>query len=129
MSHAKLIFGHGGGRGFGNSWAELDALLAAHGAVIAHGHITSSWRDRFPGDYGSFGDGPIPHFIAVLRATAEGEVVVCDPMHKGGAVLMTHGDLQAFFKSPVNVFDTAIRLVARGDSFGRADEVSVDSEP
>ena len=81
MNHAKLIFGHGGGRDFGNSWAELDALLAAHGAVIAHGHITSIWRDRFPGDYGSLGEGPIPHFIAVFRATAEGEVVVCDPMH------------------------------------------------
>jgi hypothetical protein len=81
-SVAQGIEQSGGEAVFGNSWAELDALLAAHGAVIAHGHITSSWRDRFPGDYGSFGDGSIPHFIAVLRATAEGKVVVCAPCTK-----------------------------------------------
>jgi hypothetical protein len=84
--------------------------------VIAHGHITERWRNRFGSNYGAVNEGAIPHFIAVFRASENNKYIVSDPMHKGGAVRMDRSDLQALFKSPVNVFDTAIRVVARQDS-------------
>jgi hypothetical protein len=101
----------GGAPVFGYSWADLATLLTDHGGVIAYGHITDDWRDRFSGDYGEFNAGGVPHFIAVF-ASSDGGFIVCDPMHKGGAALMGQSDLQSFFKSPVNVYDTTIRLVA-----------------
>jgi len=104
---------YGGGKPvFGYSWSELDTLLEDNGAVIAYGHITEDWRQRFDGEYGAFGEGGIPHFIVLFQATTTGDVIVCDPMHKGGAVVMIRSNLQTFFKSPVNVFETSIRLVA-----------------
>lgn len=104
---------HGGGNPvFGYSWDELDMFLELHGSVIAYGHITQSWRQRFSGEYGTFGLGAIPHFIA-LFPTSNGEgFVVSDPMHRGGAAVMTQGELQTFFKSPVSVYDTTIRLIS-----------------
>ncbi len=107
---------HGGGEPvFGYSWGALDSLLESEGAVIAYGHITQSWRNRFEGEYGTVGNGAIPHFIGVFPATTQGDVIVCDPMHKGGAVVMPRGDLQAFFSSPVNVYDTTIRVISWKD--------------
>jgi hypothetical protein len=107
---------HGGGKPvFGYSWDALDSQLEREGAVIAYGHITKSWRNRFEGEYGTVNDGAIPHFIGVFRATADGDVIVCDPMHKGGAVVMSRGELQTFFTSPVNVYDTTIRIVSWTD--------------
>lgn len=97
---------------YGYTWNEVDTLLETRGAVIAYGHITEAWRARFSGDYGSFDEGAIPHFVLVFSATIEGDYVVCDPMHKGGAELMDQGELQTFFKSPINVYDTTIRVVA-----------------
>ncbi len=96
---------------FGHSFAELDGFLEASGAAIAHGHITSSWRARFPGEYGDCNPGAVPHFIAVFAASEPGEYLVCDPMHRGGAVRMTRSQLSAFFKSPVSVYDTSIKLI------------------
>jgi hypothetical protein len=94
----------------------MDKMLERTGGVIAHGHITQGWRNRFDGEYGSVGDGAIPHFIGVFPASTEGDVIVCDPMHKGGAVVMPLSDLRTFFKSPVNAYDTAIRVVAWADA-------------
>ena len=103
---------HGGARPvFGYSMTELDTFLEENGSAIAHGHITDDWRARFSEDYGSFNPGPISHFIALFPASTAGEFVVCDPMHPGGAVVMTRSALQTFFKSPVNVYETTIRLV------------------
>jgi hypothetical protein len=96
---------------FGYSWDELDALIESSGAVIAHGHITDAWVGRFTGEYGEVESGAIPHFIALFPSTNEGEYVVSDPMNKGGAVVMSQQDLQTFFKSPVNQYDTSIRVV------------------
>jgi len=97
---------------FGYSWTELDTFLDTHGSVIAYGHITESWRQRFSGEYGTFGAGAIPHFIAIFP-TSHGEgYVVCDPMHKGGSVVMAQAHLQTFFKSPVNVYDTTLRFIS-----------------
>ena len=104
---------HGGGEPvFGYSWGELDTFLEDNGAVIAHGHITEDWRKRFDGEYGVTGEGSISHFIVLFPATTTDDVIVCDPMHKGGAVVMARSNLQTFFKSPVNVFETSIRLLA-----------------
>ncbi len=103
---------------FGYSWSEVDTLVRSHGAVIAHGHITEQWIERFPGEYGSVSAGAVSHFIAVFPASTEGDFVVSDPMHKGGAVLMSQGDLQTFFKSPINEYDTAIRVVTWDESPG-----------
>jgi len=104
---------HGGGTPvFGYSWDELEDFLEAHGSAIAYGHITDAWRDQFSGDYGAFDPGAIPHFIALFPASSAGDYVVCDPMHRGGAVIMSQLDLKTFFKSPVNVYDTTIRLLA-----------------
>ncbi len=103
---------------FGYSWDDLDTLVQNHGAVIAHGHITEAWVDRFPGEYGLVGAEAVPHFIAVFPASTEGHFVVSDPMHRGGAVLMSQGDLQTFFKSPINEYETAIRVVTWDDSPG-----------
>jgi hypothetical protein len=96
---------------FGYSWSELDTLLQNSGAVIAHGHITETWIGRFSGEYGSVEEGAISHFIALFPGTKDGEYVVSDPMHKGGAVRMSQQDLQAFFKSPANPYETTIRVV------------------
>jgi hypothetical protein len=107
---------HGGGESvFGYSLREIDVLLETNGAVIAHGHITESWRSRFNGEYAQVGEGAIPHFIALFRASTEGDVIVSDPMHRGGAVVMSRDALKAFFGSPVNVYDTAIRVVSWAD--------------
>lgn len=97
---------------FGYSWNELDSFLGTHGSVIAYGHITESWRQRFEGEYGAFGSGAIPHFIAIFPTDDAEGYVVCDPMHKGGAVVMPQGHLQSFFKSPVNVYDTTLRFIS-----------------
>jgi hypothetical protein len=120
---------HGGATPvFGTSWGELDTLLAAHRAVIAYGHITQSWRDRFAGDYGDLGAAAVPHFIAVFASTTAESFIVCDPMHRGGAVLMAQPDLQAFFQSPISVYDTTIRLVAWEDGAAPDREASPDDE-
>ena len=100
---------------FGYSWNQLRTLVQSRGAVIAHGHITEAWIDRFSGEYGAVGAGPVPHFIAVFPASAEGQFVVSDPMHRGGAMVMSQGELQAFFKSPVNDYETTIRVVTWDD--------------
>jgi len=113
---------------FGASWDDLDGLLDAHRAVIAYGHITQDWRDRFPGDYGEFDFGAVPHFIAVFPSTMQERFIVCDPMHRGGAVVMAQTDLQAFFQSPVSVYDTTIRLVA-WEGPDEPDEVDVEPTP
>ncbi len=61
---------HGGGEPvYGYSWSAIDTLLNDEGAVIAHGHITQRWRDRFDGEYGTVGNEAIPHFIGLFRAT------------------------------------------------------------
>ena len=96
---------------FGYSWEELDALVESSGAVIAHGHITEVWIGRFSGEYGEVESGAIPHFIALFPSANDGEYVVSDPMHRGGAVVMSQQDLQSFFKSPANQYDTSIRVV------------------
>ena len=96
---------------FGHSWNHLDTLVQSRGAVIAHGHITEAWVARFSGEYGAVGAGAVPHFIALFPAATEGQFVVSDPMHRGGAVLMSKVDLQTFFKSPINEYETAIRVV------------------
>jgi len=104
---------HGGGSPtFGYTWGEIDTMLESENGVIAHGHITQAWRNRFGGEYGDVGSGAIPHFIALFPASTDGNVIVCDPMHRGGAVVMGRNDLKAFFQSPVNVYDTAIRVVS-----------------
>ncbi len=80
------------------------------------------------GDYGSFAAGAVPHFIAVFVSTTADSYVVCDPMHLGGAVVMTQGELQAFFQSPVSVYDTTIRLVAWEGASEEEEEVEVEEE-
>lgn len=111
-SLAQGIFRSGVDPVFGYSWSEVDSLLQSSGAVIAYGHITEAWVSRFSGTYGSFEDETIPHFILVFPASTEGDFIVCDPMHKGGAELMERASLQTFFKSPINVYDTTIRVIA-----------------
>jgi len=98
----------------GTSWDELNALLEAHGGVIALGHITQSWRARFSEDYGDITAGAIAHFIALFPASTSGQYIVCDPMHRGGPVVMNQSQLQSFFKSPVNIYETSLRVVAWG---------------
>jgi hypothetical protein len=113
---------HGGATPvFGYSWNELETLVQSHGAVIAHGHITEAWIGRFSGEYGLVGKGSLPHFIAVFPGPAEGDFVVSDPLHRGGAVVMGQQELQTFFKSPINEYDTAIRVVAWGESTNASD--------
>ena len=124
-SIAQGIYNGGGEPVFGYSSSELDALLEVGGAAIAHGHITEQWRGRFPGDYGVSNSGPIPHFVLVLRASESGQVLVCDPMHKGGAVSIARADLQAFFQSPVNPYESATRVLGWQDAPG---EDSPDAE-
>ena len=128
-SLAQGIEQSGGEAVFGYSWDELDTLLATNGAVIAYGHITKSWRNRFDGNYGACNEGAIPHYISVFPATSDKNYIVCDPMYKGGAVLMPRSDLQAFFKSPVNVFETTIRLIARQAPDEQIDKADPNSEP
>ena len=106
------IVNGGGAPVFGYSWDDLEMFLETHGSVIAYGHITEDWNARFSGDYGTFDSGAVPHFIALFPASLTGDYIVCDPMHRGGAVVMTRNELQTFFKSPVNVYETTIRLVA-----------------
>ncbi len=96
---------------FGYSWSELNTLVQSSGAVIAHGHITEAWIRHFSGEYGTVESGAVPHFIALFPGSNEGEYVVSDPMHKGGAVLMSQQELQSFFQSPANPYETAIRVV------------------
>ncbi|MEE2830213.1 MAG: hypothetical protein VX498_13580 [Myxococcota bacterium] len=103
---------------FGYSWNQVDTLAQSRGGLIAHGHITEAWVGRFSGEYGSVGAGAVPHFIAVFPASTEGEFVVCDPMHRGGAVLMSKWDLQTFFKSPISEYETSIRVVSWDQSPG-----------
>ncbi len=110
-SIAQGIHTGGGVPAFGYSWAELAQLLESAGGVIAHGHITEAWRRRFSSEYGASNPGAVSHFIAVFPAS-DGEFIVADPMHRGGAVLMSRSELGAFFQSPVNVYETAIRVVA-----------------
>ena len=111
LSVPRAIEHLGGVAVFGSEWSDLDTMLAEDGMAIAYGHISKSWRDRFQGDYGAFGDGQIPHFVAVFSARAEGGYVVCDPMHRGGAVVMERSSFGTFFRSPANVFDSTIRLI------------------
>jgi len=96
----------------GTSWDELNTLLEAHGGVIALGHITESWRARFSEDYGDITTGAIAHFIALFPASPPGQYIVCDPMHRGGPVVMNQSQLQSFFKSPVNIYETSLRVLA-----------------
>jgi len=113
---------HGGANPvFGYSWNELETLVESHGAVIAHGHITEAWIGRFSGEYGLVGSGSLPHFIAVFSGPTKDTFVVSDPLHRGGSVVMGQQELQTFFKSPVNEYDTAIRVVAWGDSNNPSD--------
>ena len=100
---------------FGSSWAELNKWLQASGAVIAHGYITESWRAQFSDLYGASNSGAVSHFITIFESTSPEQFIVCDPMHRGGAVLMTRSELGRFFRSPVNVFDSTIRIVAWGE--------------
>lgn len=111
-SISQGIYNGGGEPRFGYSWSDLNALLETSGAVIAHGHITGDWQGRFSGEYGSVGPGAIPHFILLFASSEDGQVIVCDPMHRGGPVSMTQVELQAFFHSPVNPYETTIRVVA-----------------
>jgi len=106
---------------FGYSWNHLDTLVRSRGAVIAHGHISEAWVQRFSGEYGAVGAETVPHFIAVFPASTEGAFVVSDPMHRGGAVLMSQGDLQSFFKSPINEYETVIRVVTWNDPPGASE--------
>jgi hypothetical protein len=107
---------HGGGTvEFGYSWSELDDFMDSDGAVIAYGHITEGWRNRFSGEYGVSDAGAIPHFIALFAASSSNKYIVCDPMHIGGAMIMSRTQLGTFFKSPVNMYDTTIRLIAWKD--------------
>jgi hypothetical protein len=114
-SIAQGIENGGGQAVFGYSWREIDTMLQTDNGVIAHGHITETWRSRFNGEYAQVGEGAIPHFIALFRASTEGDVIVSDPMYRGGAVVMNRDALKAFFGSPVNVYDTAIRVVSWAD--------------
>ncbi|MGB0591865.1 MAG: hypothetical protein ACPGU1_19470 [Myxococcota bacterium] len=122
------IVNSGGNPVLGSSWGELDALLEAHGGVIAYGHITEGWRSRFSEDYGTSNEGAVPHFIALFPASELGQFIVCDPMHRGGAVMMDQATLGAFFQSPVNVYDTTIRLIAWEAPTEEVDEVPVVEE-
>jgi hypothetical protein len=97
---------------FGHSWAQLNQLLETSGAVIAHGHITDAWRGQFSTDYGVSDSGPVSHFIAIFSASTGGQFIVCDPMYRGGAVVMNRYELGVFFRSPVNVYETTIRAVS-----------------
>ncbi len=108
----------GGAPTLGGDWAALDEMLSGGGMAIAYGFITPAWRSRLPGDYGEFGQGAIPHFVAIFAAadlSVPERYVVCDPMHHGGAVVMGRTELGAFFRSPVNVFDTSMRLLGWAD--------------
>ena len=107
---------------FGYSWSEIDALLEATGAVIAHGHITEAWRGHFSGDYGASSPGAVSHFVAIFPASSMGQFIVCDPMHRGGSVLMSRSELGAFFRSPVNEYETTIRVVAWEEASQAADQ-------
>ena len=106
------ILNIGGEPGFGYSSSELDELLETTGAVIAHGHITEQWRGRFSGEYGASDPGAISHFILLLRASDPDQLLVCDPMHKGGAVSMSRAQVQTFFQSPINPYESSTRVVA-----------------
>ena len=121
------ILHNGGEPVMGSSWDELEGLLESHGAVIAYGHITEAWRSRFPGEYGDFNEGGVPHFIALFQPSEAQQIIVCDPMHRGGAVMMGQAALQSFFQSPVNVFDTTIRLVAWAEPALEPEEVLEES--
>ncbi len=111
-SVVRGILHAGGVAAVGHSWDFLDQYLGAGQPVIAYGHITSGWISRFPGEYGEVSSGAVPHFIAVFASTAGDAYIVSDPLHHGGAVAMTRAQLAGFFTSPVNVFDTTIRLIA-----------------
>jgi hypothetical protein len=101
----------GGNPIFGYTWKDIRQLLTSNGSLIAHGYITDEWRQRFPGTYGHYTSGSIPHFIAIFSTSSLDSFLVCDPMHLGGPVLMTQNQLQTFFKSPINVFETTIRVI------------------
>jgi hypothetical protein len=128
-SMAQGILNGGARPEFGYSWEELHTLLDAHEGVIAYGRITEDWRRRFPGQYGAFASGSIPHFIAVFLASTTGDFVVCDPMHLGGAVVMTKSELRTFFKSPVNVFETSLRVIAWTGASALDEGGSTESDP
>jgi len=114
------IMNGGGEPVTGYSSAEMNALLDAHGAVIAHGHVTPEWVARFSGEYADVQSGSVPHFILIHRAVIVGEYIVCDPLHRGGAERMTSSGLQAFFTSPINAFETSHRLIAWKGEAARA---------
>ncbi|MBR56758.1 MAG: hypothetical protein CMH54_01735 [Myxococcales bacterium] len=111
------IINGGGTPVFGYSWDDLETFLQVHGSAIAYGHITDDWSAQFSTDYGSSSPGAVPHFIAIFPASTVEDFIVCDPMHRGGAVIMSRNALRTFFKSPVNVYETTIRLIAWHDDF------------
>jgi hypothetical protein len=96
---------------FGATWSALSDLLDERGALIAHGHITKAWRRQFSSDYGASNPGAVPHFITLFPSSTPEVFIVCDPMHRGGAVLMRKSELGVFFRSPVSVYDSTIRVV------------------
>ena len=101
---------------FGYSWNDIRDILEQSESLIAHGHITDDWRRRFPGEYGQYVQGGVPHFIAVFPTSNPDNFLVCDPMHLGGPIIMAQNELQSFFKSPLNVFETTIRVIGYPDS-------------
>lgn len=111
-SIAQGIENVGGAAVFGYSWSDIRQLLDQSESLIAYGHITDDWRRRFPSQYGQYLQGGIPHFIAVFSTSNPENFIVCDPMHLGGPIIMTQNQLQTFFKSPINVFETSIRVIA-----------------
>lgn len=111
-SIAQGIENAGGVAVFGYDWSDIHQLLDQSESLIAHGHITDAWRRRFPGEYGQYAQGGVPHFIALFSTSSPENFVVCDPMHLDGPVIMNHTQLQTFFKSPINVFETSIRVIA-----------------
>ena len=115
-SIAQAIQNTGQAPVFGYSWSDIRNMLAQSESLIAHGHITDDWRNRFPGEYGQYAQGGVPHFIAVFATSSPDRFLICDPMHLGGPVIMTQNEFQTFFKSPINVFDTSIRVIGYPDS-------------
>lgn len=120
-SVAQGIISSGSHPLFAYSWNGLNELLNMTGAIIAHGFITEDWRAQFSSHYGQINPGAIPHFIAILSSTSPNQFIVCDPMHRRGAVLMTRSELMVFFRSPINVFDSTIKVVTWGEEYDNQD--------
>lgn len=79
-----------------SDWYQLDEALRAGNPIVAFGDCYEAWKLEFP-DRGLYGGGEIPHFIAILGKTADGNYIVSDPMYRGGPVEMTRDDLAVYF--------------------------------